>query len=167
MRGAIAVKPLLLVALCGLAVLPTGCAELIPPLEDRAEANAALVNGVFDDAIRNAVIRQHTLFEYHFLRNAATLNELGKHDLGLIAAYYKEHPGPLNVRQGDAADELHEARINEAKRVLIESGVDRERVTVKDGLPGGDGMPVERALVIAAPSGAATSKKATHKSGQK
>ncbi|MFC1805463.1 hypothetical protein ACFL09_00595 [Planctomycetota bacterium] len=147
-------KPSVLLVLGIVAVLVAGCTPEIPPLEDRAEYNAGLVNSVLDQAIRNAIIRQHTLFGYHFVDNAATLNELGQHDLELLAARHKEHPGTVLVRQGDTAPELFEARVNEVKRLLVEAGVDEKRVKVEDGTPGGDGMPMARVLVIAGASAA-------------
>jgi len=160
-------KPPILLALAVAAGLVTGCNEAIPPLEDRAEYNAGLVSNVLDDAIRNSIIRQHSLFDYHFVRNSATLNELGQHDLQVLAARYKEHPGALNVRQGDTPADLYETRVNEVKRLLIEAGVDKDRVKVEDDLPGGDGTPAGRALAIAGPLAMPKASKASSTSSRK
>jgi nucleotide-binding universal stress UspA family protein len=150
----------MLLALGVAAALVAGCISKVPPFEDRSDHNAAVVNNVLDQAIRNAIVRQHTLFDYHFVQDSATLNKLGEHDLGLLAAHYKERPGTLYVRQGDTEAEQYEARVNEIKRRLVEAGVDKERIKVVDGLPGGDGMPMTRVLMIAGLPGTSKPSKA-------
>ena len=154
-------RPSNLLALGVVAALAPGCfPEKVPPLEEQhTEYNAGVVNNVLDQAIRDAVLRQHSLFGYHFLMNSARLNKLGEHDLALLAACFKDRPGPLYVRQGDTDPELYEARVNEVKRLLIEAGVDKERIAVKEGLPGGDGIPMEGVLTISAPSAPSKSSK--------
>lgn len=159
-------KPWMRLAVGMLVVLITGCTVTGPALEERtalearaaalearAALNAWLVNTFEDAAIDNAIIVQYTLFPYHFVNNAAALNELGRHDLDVLAAHYKGHPGPLNVRQGGVPAELYEARVREVTWQLVMAGVDRDRITVADGLPGGDGMESERVLMIGAGEG--------------
>jgi hypothetical protein len=105
------------------------------------------------DAIRSAslnqaILVQHTLYPYHFETAAADLNELGMRDLLVLAAHYKTHAGELNVRRGDASQALYEARVAKVQERLAQAGVAAGKVSIQDGLPGGDGMSSERVIVI-------------------
>jgi hypothetical protein len=124
--------------------------ERDPPSPDSGTVNAALVNTFADSAIANAILAQHTLYAYHFARGGSALNELGLRDLDILAAHFKENPGELNVRPGDASASLYEARVNEVRNTLAKAGVARDRVTLARGLPGGDGMPAEQVIRILA-----------------
>jgi len=115
---------------------------------DKASVNARLVRSVQDTAIVNAVVRQHTIFPYHFVQNASELNELGQRDLQVLAEHYREYPGRLNVRSGEAPEELYRARIKTVLAFLRDAGVDTAPINVGDDLPGGDDMSSERVVLI-------------------
>jgi hypothetical protein len=117
------------------------------PVDERA-ADVLMANTYSDAAIDNAILAQHTLFPYHFVNDGAALNELGRRDLGVMAAHYKEHPGTLNVHRGDASAALYADRLAEVRKVLIKAGVKEKRITIADGLPGGEGMASEQVLKI-------------------
>jgi hypothetical protein len=118
---------------------------------DRSAIDTALVNTYADASVDNAILVQHTLYPYHFMMNAAKLNELGQHDLGVLAAYYKDHPGPISVRQGDVAVALYQQRVAEVRRRLVEGGVAEGRISIADAPPGGDGMPSQQLFQILTP----------------
>lgn len=123
-----------------------GCEDLSVT---KSDANDQwLVNQMNDDMIHNAILTQHALFPYHFMPNSATLNDLGKHDLVVLAGYYKEHPGAIVVSQGTVSDELYKARMDTVVQGLTQAGVQMARVKVGDGLPGGDGVDSNRAVLI-------------------
>ncbi len=126
----------------------TACETAEPRYEQRASLNAWLADSIHNAAMENAIIAQHTLFRYQFVRNAAVLNELGKRDLDILAAHFKEHPGRLNIRRGNVAADLYEARVKRVVEVLTKAGVDTDAIRISDALPGGDGMPSERVLTI-------------------
>jgi hypothetical protein len=107
-----------------------------------------LARSVTENAVNQAIIAQHTVYPYHFVTSAAVLNELGQHDLQVLAAHYAEHPGQLNIRQGDAPPDLYEARRAVVMDSLVKAGVDVSRVAIGDGLPGGEGMPSEGVITI-------------------
>lgn len=131
-----------------LTTLTAACSTLNPPLEERRAVNAWMVSSLSDTAINRAIIVQHTLYPYHFNLDGETLNDLGKHDLGILAAHYKEHPGQLNLSRGDTAEALYTARIATVIKTLADTGVEKDRITLADALPGGDGMVSERMLNI-------------------
>src|SRR5207249_16097 len=85
---------------------------------------------------------------YHFENGSAELNELGERDLGVLADHFKSAPGDLNVHRGDAAQALYESRVKKVLERLASAGVKGGQVSVKDGLPGGDGISSERVIVI-------------------
>jgi hypothetical protein len=141
------VKPSFVLVPGLVAVLLVGC-HTMPPLDDGPGLTPGLFDRVFDDAIRNAIVTQHCLFDYHFERNAATLNGLGLNDLKVLATHYREHAGPLHVRQGEAPQDLYEARVKEVQRLMIEAGIPKDRIAIQDAPPGGDGVRAEHALQI-------------------
>ena len=131
-----------------LAVLLTGLCgcEAINP--ESPAVNNAVVQSFGDMAIENAILRQQTLYPYHFEQDGAEPNELGSRELALLACHYKQHAGALKIRQGDAAPELYQARIVKVREMLGDQGVPPENVCIADGLPGGNGMPSEDVLKI-------------------
>lgn len=131
-----------------LITLSAACSTLNPPLEERRAVNAWMVSSLSDTAINRAIIVQHTLYPYHFDLDGETLNELGKHDLRVLAAHYKEHPGQLNLPRGNTAEAFYKARIATVIKTLADAGVEKDRITLADALPGGDGMVSERLLNI-------------------
>lgn len=113
-----------------------------PP--DERLMNSKLVNTYNDIAIQNAIISEHTLFPYHFTRNSAELNELGEQDLAVLAAHFANNGGHLNIRQLGAPADLYKARIQVVRAQLKDAGIDMERISISDGMPGGPGMASER-----------------------
>jgi len=103
-------------------------------------ADEWMVNTIRDAAINNAIITQHTLFPYHFSPGRDALNELGERDLAALAAYYRGHAGDLNIRRGDATDDLYKARVGAVRKRLTESGVDATRIAISDSMASGPGM---------------------------
>lgn len=99
-------------------------------------------------SLNNAIIAQHTLYPYHFENGSAKLNDLGLRDLNVLCDHFAKATGDLNVRRGTASPSLYEARVKTVLDRLAEVGVQSGSVTVKDGLPGGDGISSERVIVI-------------------
>ncbi len=131
------------------AVLLTcwGCGPQAPdPQAAQSEINAWLARSYSDEAIKNAIITQHTLFPYHFEQNGAKLNRLGEHDLGILAEHFKAHPGRLSIRQGDAGRTVYRARANAVVKALAAAGVKARTVTITNQLPGGDGADSDRVI---------------------
>lgn len=145
-------KPLL-IGVLGLTLMGCSSARYKSNAHDwnttrRSTMNQWMVQDLQDESIRNAVISAHTLYDHHFVANAADLNELGERDLGMLGAHYADHPGALSVRRGRASAELHAARVQVVRDTLAGHGVELERVSVDDRLPGGDGMAGSMVLRI-------------------
>ena len=137
----------LILALGVVAVLAGGC-QKAPPLRTQASPDAWLITTVNDTAVRNAIIRQSAFFPYHFVTGGADLNELGMHDLEVLAAHHKTYPGRITVRQGDASAGLYKARVGRIVEGLSRAGVGKGRVTISDSPVAGDGRHSDKTLVI-------------------
>ena len=137
----------LILALGVVAVLAGGCGDA-PPLRTEASPDAWLITTVNDTAVRNAILRQSAFFPYHFVTGGADLNELGTHDLDVLATHHKTYPGRITIRRGDASEGLYKARVARIVDGLAKAGVSKSRVTISDSPVGGDGMPSEKTLVI-------------------
>jgi len=129
-------------------ILTLGCEQSAKQGPDQHLVNSRLINSYNDTAIENAIVSQHTLFPYHFVQNGAELNELGQQDLAVLAGHFMKHPGSLNIRRHDTTAELYEARVNTVRERLRQAGINVERMSISDGMPGGSGMASEKVLTI-------------------
>jgi hypothetical protein len=123
--------------------------------EDARAFDAAIVQAHQNEFETAGVIRQHTIFPYHFVADSATLNELGLRDVSILAQHYASlpadqglPPSTLSVRRGDAAPGLYEARVRAVTAELARGGVPNDRVRIADATPGGDGMLPGKIKVI-------------------
>jgi len=139
MTGAIC----LLMAGCGSANKGAKPVEL-----DQGLINAGLVNSYNNLAMQDAILAQHTLYPYHYVRNGAQLNELGRRDLAVLAGHFKENPGPLNIRRDNVSPDLYNDRVQFVINELQKAGVDAGRIKIADGMPGGSGISSERIVTI-------------------
>ena len=147
-------------------ILMVGCNDGTQTTQDMHRINTELINTYNDMEIQNAIVAQHTLFPYHFVKNGAELNELGERDLDILAKRFVEHTGQLNIRRGNTPVDLYTARTNVVIDRLQKAGVDTERMSISDGMPGGSGMASERIPTIleSANDGASASTSATYES---
>ena len=129
-------------------ILTVGCQEDMKESPNNHLINSRLVNSYNDIAIQNAIVSQHTLFPYHFVKNGAELNELGQRDLAALTSHFIKHPGHLNIRRHNTTADLYEARVNMVHERLQEAGIDMERISISDDMPGGSGIASERVLII-------------------
>jgi hypothetical protein len=137
-----------MLALAVSCYLLAGCTEYAQEGPDKQLVNTQLVSSFSDIAMQNAIISEHTLFPYHFVKNGTELNELGRRDLAVLTGHFMENPGQLNVRRENIPTDLYEARVDVVLDRMKEAGIDTERVSVSDGMPGGPGMPSEMVLII-------------------
>jgi len=128
-------------------VLMAGCYQSVQKSPERA-INTELVNSLNDIAMENAIVSQHTLFGYHFIENAAELNELGQRDLTILARHFMENPGCLNIRHDNIPEDLYEARVSLVREKLKQAGVKTDRINISNDMPGGSGMASERVVTI-------------------
>jgi hypothetical protein len=128
-----------------------GCQNQIgtgPIHDDRGAYNRWSIETVNDGAVRNAIIAQHTLYPYHFTEGSADLNELGKRDTAVLASHFRRYPGQVNLRKGSEESGLYQARTKAVADALVAGGVAPGTVKVGDGMPGGDGIDADRAVII-------------------
>jgi len=131
-----------------LSVLTAGCTENMQESAGKQMINHELINTYNNIVVQNAIISQHTLFPYHFVKNGVELNELGSRDLNVLAEHFLKYPGELNVRRGDISEDLYKARINFVIGKLRVAGVRSDQLSVSDGMPGGTGKLSEEILII-------------------
>ncbi len=112
------------------------------------EANTRIVQSINSAAIRNAVIRQHTLYPYHFEPESVELNELGERELDVLVDYYRRSPGALNIRRADTPKPLYEGRVSTIRDMLAKAGVDVAGMSFQDGIAGGDGRAAAEVIAI-------------------
>ena len=137
------------VAICLVCGWLAGCeAEQQTACGPEVNLDAELVRTLNDIGIENAILAQHTLYPYHFVSNADTLNELGQRDLAVLARHFREHPGALQIQGPDGDGDLYEARVAHVLGRLKDASVDTARMTVSEGMPGGSGVASGRVITI-------------------
>lgn len=148
-------------------ILTVGCQENMEESPNKHLINSQLIKSYNDIAMQNAIVSQHTLFPYHFVTNGAELNELGQKDLAALTSHFIKHPGHLNIRRHISTADLYEARVNMVHERLQEAGIDMERISISDDMPGGSGVASERVLIILEQEsqGASTATSTTFSSG--
>ena len=129
--------------------------------ESDREFNVAIVEGYYNKMVDAGVVREQMIYPYHFLVNSATFTELGRRDMDILAKHYVMYPGHLGVRKGDETKELYDARVQVVLDSLKVAGVRMDRVSVSDGMPGGDGITSDRVILIQKKFDAASSKSGT------
>ena len=136
------------VAICLVCGLLSGCEEDKRTAADR-RFDTEMVRTLNNIGVENAIVTQHTLYPYHFAVDGEKLNDLGQRDFAVLARHFTEHPGLLNVRQGEGiSPELYKARVAHVTSRLKDAGIDPARVSISDGVPGGPGLPSERVVTI-------------------
>ncbi len=128
-------------------MLFAGCSEM-EQNQNRHLISSGLINTYKDTSVQNAIISQHTLYPYHFVNNAAKLNELGLRDIAVLSAHFVENPGQLNIRHGNVSTNLYADRINFVLDKLKEAGINTKQVDIADGMPGGSGITSDAIIVI-------------------
>jgi len=129
-------------------VLMVGCHANSQTGPDRRLVDTQLISSLNDIQVRNAIIRQHALFAWHFVQNDAELNELGQRDLAVLAKHFAEHPGNLAMPRKDTPADLYAARVNLVVERLRKAGIDTEHIKIREDMPGGSGMASEIILSI-------------------
>lgn len=129
-------------------ILTIGCQETMKESPDKPLINRQLIHTYNDIALENAIISQHTLYPYHFVKNGAELNELGKRDLDVLIRHFTKLAGHLNIRKYHLSTELYEARIEFVHQRLLDAGINMDRISISDDMPGGSGIASESILVI-------------------
>jgi len=109
-----------------LGVLLGGCDLSSDNDEAASTLDVWMVGATNDAAIRNAIVRQSTLFPYQFEQNSAQLNNLGARDIVVLATHFRSYPGELNIRRGTESKELYDQRVKNV--IEIGRASCRERV---------------------------------------
>ena len=138
----------MIITLALACILTIGCQENVKEDPNKKLLNSQLINTYNDIALENAIVSQHTLYPYHFVKNGADLNELGKRDLSVLINHFIHQAGHLNIRRHDISVELYEARIESVQKKLQEAGIMIDRISISDDMPGGSGLASESILVI-------------------
>ena len=119
-----------------------------PVRDSDREFNKAIVQTYYNEVTDAAIIREQMIYPYHFVVNGTTFTELGQMNMTILANHYVKYPGALGVRRGDETKELYDARVQVVLDSLKVAGVRMDRVTVSDGMPGGDGITSDRVVTI-------------------
>ncbi len=100
----------------------------------------------------NAMLADMAIADVHFVPHTSELNSLGGRRLERYAKLLKVYGGKLWYDTALQDRELVNARIDHVKDFLVLAGVERGRIDVVVGMPGGQGISAEEAIQIRAES---------------
>lgn len=138
----------LLIGLAAMAVLSNGCDMPTAPLTHSSEPDVQAVRTIDDASIRGGILRQCTVFPYHFETGTPRLNGLGLVTVAVLTDRFRETPGTLNIRRGDAPAELYRQRVQNVLMAMERGGVPARQIRVTDAPAAGDGLPGEQVLTV-------------------
>lgn len=126
-----------------------GLADPPPEIAERRAMNIFSIQAYYDQMIDDAVLREHTLYTYHFVPHRQELNELGRRNLRVLAEGVRDaEAASINVRRGEESQAVYDARLQAVSDALAQMDVAAERIELRDGFAGGDGVSSNRALLI-------------------
>jgi hypothetical protein len=119
----------------------------------RGAENLWAMESIIAAEVNRAIIRQSSLFPYHYIDGSDELNPLGRRDLNVLTDHYQRaiglhKPCQLRIRQGGADEDLYQARIETVLESLLDAGILREDITVTQNLAGGPGMSSDRLVNV-------------------
>lgn len=130
-------------------VILVGCqVEPTEPTVDTSEVNRKIVDTYSDLAIQNAIISQHTLYPYHFVKNSAQLNGLGQRDISVLIQHFQDNPGQINVQQSGVDSVLYQSRTQIVYEKLLAGGIPDGKIRIASGMPGGEGISSNAVIEI-------------------
>lgn len=129
----------------------TGCSKLPPAEASHGRQQMWIGDTIRSASIKAAVVRQGTIFPYHFIEGTASLNPLGTRDLGYLTDHLAAHGGVLRLARGTTSIDLYARRTAAITNALYAAGLEEEQFSVIDGAPGGDGLTGQRAFEITQP----------------
>ena len=135
-------------ACAALTLVAAGCVNYDRAQEPTGSGEMWVTESLRRASVEQAIVVQRSLFAYHFIPDSADLNELGMHDLQVLAAHFVDHPGEMNVRRGAASEDLYHDRVERVAEALAGMGVARDAIRIVDGKPGGDGVSSARMIQI-------------------
>jgi hypothetical protein len=138
-------------SVAALVVIAAGCAHKRPAQKTQAArarqaevTDMQIVDAVRNSGVKAAIISQHSIFPYHFVRDGETLNDLGKRDLAVLAAHLRAHPGELNMPRGATNADRYADRKMRVMEALSAQGVNANQVHIVDTFAsGGESAPSE------------------------
>lgn len=124
------------------ALFVCGCQEEVadPNAIDYQAVNREIVDTYSDLAIQNAIIAQHTLYPYHFVKNGAQLNKLGERDLMVLIDHYRNNPGKVSLEQGTTDALLYQSRAQTVYEKMLAGGIPDSKIRIVNEMPGGEGI---------------------------
>ena len=108
LKEAKVVKHLIVILLTIQAVALAGCGttrtdgyhtSLEQSADERRASNTKMVNWLQDESVINAIVRQKTLFPYHFVPDTPLLTKLGERDLTVLASHYRNNVLPFLTKR--------------------------------------------------------------------
>ena len=139
-------------------LLAAGCGSYKPLADkpdDEGSVDALMVRTQFDQNVRGGILAERAIYPYHFAPDSPVLNELGEHQVEVLASAC-HGTARVNVVRGNDSQQLHDARVQTVRDKFDEEGIAPAALTIGDGPPGGLGLSAKAALEAIEPPDAKT-----------
>jgi hypothetical protein len=129
------------------AVAAFGCASDDTIVFDESAMDRATIESLLVQATDNGIVRQNTVYPYHFLAGTDELTPLGHRCVETLANHYRHRGGSVQVVRNGTSEDLYQARVAAILNVMSVVGV-ASQVKVTEDMPGGDGLTSDHILTV-------------------
>jgi hypothetical protein len=102
--------------------------------------------GFYTQMADNAILRDMSLTDSHFVAHSAEISGLGVARLERMAKLLTTYGGTVRYQTDSRDEKLVKQRLDHVREYLKLTGCNMERVAVAAALPGGKGMPGDEAM---------------------
>jgi hypothetical protein len=113
---------------------------------DRMEASRQAYGTHFTHMVDNAILRDMSVADAHFVPHTAEINGIGEVRLNRMAAFLNTYGGKVRYETLEGDEALVEARLSNVREYLELTGCDMGRVQVLAMMAGGRGLPGDEAV---------------------
>lgn len=112
----------------------------------RMDATKAQYGSHFTYMTDNAILRDMSVADIHFIPHSAELSGVGEIRLGRMAHLLNTYGGTVRYETLTADEAIIKQRLAHVREYLVLSGCNMERVVITTGMAGGRGMPGDEAV---------------------
>ena len=113
---------------------------------EQMEASRQTYGTHFTHMVDNAILRDMSVADAHFVPHTAEINGIGEVRLNRMAAFLDTYGGKVRYETLEGDEELVEARLSNVREYLELTGCDMGRVQVLTMMAGGRGLPGDEAV---------------------
>ena len=144
--GSMALAALLCVGATGCKSNPQHTTE-VDESANLSEQNRLTVRMLQAENVYNANAVERAVYPKDFRPGSAQLNELGERRVESLIHACRDGKGEVAIVRGDEGDAVFARRIEAVRKQFVDAGFKADEISVEGGLPGGERVSSDRAII--------------------